>query len=124
MNTTRIIATTALLLVAWGAVAGAQNRDVAVTNPYSESYLLYCRGGGFTMDLAIIGDNRGPTGSEHATGLFRFRRGERAASARGETLQPGTCAWIDRGMLPSEPAVIYFDDVTYRIFATLGSGRI
>lgn len=88
-----------------------------------QPYYLYCRGGaGIRTSMTVVRAEQ--SGYEHATGLFRFSRGEHAAGPRGENLEPGTCAWINRGMLPSEPTLIVFEGISYHIFVSLESQRI
>ena len=75
-----------LLLMSLIALTGSQ--------AFAESYTLVCRGG--DLRRAVY---RGETDRID----MDFRRGTRAASLG---VDPGHCAWIDRGLTNAEPATV------------------
>lgn len=77
------------------------------------SYPLVCRGG---PGLRLAPEVSGGTSRL----LLRFTRGRRGAV--GGALDPGTCAWQDRGVRDSQPAVLCFGPVTHLSFE-MASGR-
>lgn len=65
-----------------------------------KGYPLMCKGGGdYTIQMLSGVENASPMN-------YTFKKGSRAATAG---LQPGECAWMDRGFRGNEPAVISFD---------------
>ena len=78
------------------------------------SYPLICRGGP-GLRLAPQAGTAGPSRL-----LLRFNRGRRGAVAG---VEPGTCAWQDRGVGEAEPAVRCFGPVQHLSFEMAAGGR-
>jgi hypothetical protein len=77
-----------------GAVEGAQNE-------------LRCRGGS-ALRIVMETGRRTPATNEQLMNMsVYFSRGTRPADLAGGNLEPGQCAWPDRGVDPGEPAEIH-----------------
>lgn len=67
-----------------------------------ESFRMICRGGpGMSVRIS-------PTDVHNTAqklGLF-FNKSNKAAGQMGKSLQPGTCAWIDRSLNGQEPDIV------------------
>jgi hypothetical protein len=100
------VRTAILLLTALALFAGHGRAAEAQT-----SYGIVCRGGP-AMRLAP----EVKAGASRV--LLRFNRGSRAAV---QGVDPGTCAWQDRGVRESEPAALCFVGVDYTGFETSGA---
>ena len=79
------------------------------------AYPLICRGG---PGLRVAPE----VGSGTATVVrLKFTRGMRAAATG---VEPGTCAWQDRGVRTNEPAALCFAPVQHLSFETAGGREI
>jgi len=64
----------------------------------ARSYPIVCRGGG-TMRFKVISDSAGKR-------VLIWFKGATTGAGTGGTLEPGQCAWVDRGLAPSEPETL------------------
>jgi len=69
-------------------------------------YQLHCRGGaGF--EFRTLG-TRSTSGGEHVAMSLIFAPAASAAGSKSQGLTPGTCAWLDRPLSPTEPREVRF----------------
>ena len=79
-------------------------------------YPLVCRGGGSNLTLTYT-----PVPSRPVSEVrLSFQRGPGGGSGN---LQPGQCAWQDRAVAPSEPALICVKNVRVNVGFVLGRDR-
>ncbi len=71
----------------------------------------YSRRGGMEYVFFTIGSRPGTTGETLVTYEIAFAPGTRAAGPKGEGLQPGNCAWVDRPIDQNGPYRIRFETV-------------
>jgi hypothetical protein len=109
-----------LTLFVLGTLLSAWPFDAEVRAQGQQEYPLICRTGvdiELSLNLYHRYSGQGATESSghelRPDGYMEFQRSARAAGPRGEGLQPGTCAWHDRPLLPSEPARVEWVDVPY-----------
>lgn len=93
-----------MFMIAFLALTQFVKADSTVCNQgnYVGFYNFYCRG---RLTYQLDGElNVPPTQIPNGGSVtFGFTRSNTAAGSKGENLTPGTCAWEDRGVLPSEP---------------------
>jgi hypothetical protein len=71
----------------------------------------YGRPGGSAFVFFTVNSRSSPTGETIVTYEIAFTPGTRAAGSRGEGLQPGDCAYVDRPISESGPYRIRFETV-------------
>ena len=88
------------LLVAAASECRAVQSGAAEAGERRREFPLNCRGGG-----GLVFDTLGPVADTPTPVLVsvRFTASPRAAGWKGEGLEPGTCAWVDRPLTGAEP---------------------
>jgi hypothetical protein len=93
------------LALATPGVVSAQGIWDAPKGPVTV-YPLHCRGGaGFEFRTLAT---RTTSGGERVAMALVFAPAASAAGSRSQGLTPGTCAWLDRPLVPAEPREVRF----------------
>jgi hypothetical protein len=103
----RILPTLAVALASSATPIPAQTIWDAANRPHSGVYELRCRGGaGF--EYRNLGFKRSPGGDTLVAVALVFAANPKAAGLKGEGLEPGSCAWLDRPLNAAEPREVRF----------------